>query len=334
MIDRIDEILDGGALDEGAAEELTELLSPAANGAGFEPRAVLHVAEHPVVEAAVEEDRVPPELQRVLAEAIGAVSAMLGEWSGAPLSVQASRLRRRFDREQNKYEIVRDKLDTVDDETAADIVGSYLDTSPAPMFSKRLAMDFGDVYDRAQSKRSAGKASLTEDDQLLELLQFDAPFDSSGRELYELLEQLATELAGDAKAVAERALAAGDDDERLVAGVLAVREGATDLSHGLLMEVAAAKLHAPQSAAFAGQLAPSLARHVLGRFLVDVLNEGTPTEDLEVDETELQRAIVAARTVLPLIGSPLEEVEQLEAEHEETAERARRAWAFCEVFYG
>lgn len=329
MTDRIDELLSSNGLDDSTVDELVDLLSPRANGAGFDTAEILELAAHPVIADAVEHSDLPPRLEQAMAEAIGATSAMLGEWSGAPLDVQAERLKRKYEREKTKFEMVRDKLDTVDKRTAADIVGSYLDTSPAPMFSEQLAAEFSGAFERAESKRTTGRALLTADDRLLELLRFDWTDEDAGAELAELVEELADEL-DDPAAVATRAVATGDDDERLVAGVLAVRLELTELSHGLLMEVSAATKYAAQSAAFAARLAPSLAKHVLGRFLVDALNDAAPAEDLEVDEEALRRAIVAARTILPLIGSPLEQMEQAGAEHQKTAERVERAWEFCE----
>lgn len=336
LIDEIDRILEGEQLDEEVADELCELLSPGGNGVGFDVRAVLHLCEHPVVASAAEDQELPPDLREAIAEAVGAVSAMLGEWSGAPLAVQAGRLRRRFDKERKKYEMVRDRLQQEGLEEGSSILRRYIDTSPAPMFSEQLAADFDDMYQKARDDHGSGRAKLVADERLTELLRFDESTDDQSDEFDELVERLRDVAAdiGDLEGVVDRALVEGDVQAQLVAGAIAVDRGWNDQAHGMLMRVVRGRRHAPQMAAFSAWMAPSVARHVLGRFLVDILNDGTPTEDLDADQEDVRRAIVAARTVLPLIGSPLDEIDQIEAEAEETADRVRRAWALCERLDG
>lgn len=334
MIEEIDRLLERDRLDEQIADRLCELLDSGAESGGFDIEEVLHLAEHPVILDAVEQRELPGALQQRIAEAIGAVSGMLGESSGAPLGVQARRLRRCWERERKKFRMVRQRLDEKGLREGSEILGRYLDTSPAPMFSRRLASQFQQMYDRACSSKTEARRLLTGDDRLVELLQFESPLDDRRRrQLTGRLESLVEEL-DDPEATAGRALAAAEGDKRLVAAALAVHTRMRTQAHPLLMDVVRGGDVAPQAAAFAAHLAPSLARHVLGRFLVDVLNDGTPTEDLQVDRQKLREAIVAARTVLPLIGSPLDDLEQIDTRAQQIAGKVRRGWDWCTASYG
>ncbi len=335
MIRRADELLASNDLDDATVDALCELLRPAGQKIGIDldhVEGVLYVAEHPAIAGAFDSDEVPPELEAALAESIGATSRILGEWTGAPFAAQVDRIRRRFDREEKKYEMVRNRLLDDPDDTGVTVLGSYLDTDPAPLFVRRLASEFATLYDRAQKQRGVSQATLVGDDRLLELLCFDPSMtDDDEDELAERLDALADEI-DDLDATVVRAIERNETDSRLVASFLAVDRELSDAAHGLLMVVARGEPHAAQAAVCAGRLAPSLARQVLAGFLVDVLNDSTPTEDREVDEDALRRAIVAARTVLPLIGSPVDEIEQIDATAEAVAGRVRRAWEFCEIY--
>lgn len=334
QIDRIDQLLDNGTLDEETTEKLCNLLNSGTNGTGVNVQVLFHLAEHPTLVDALEQRTLPQPLQKAIAESIGAASAMLGEWSGAPLPVQIERLRRRFDREEKKYRLVRDKLEEIGPKAGGEVLSRYLDTSPAPMFSKQLAADFAGMYDRAQDQQGADHQALTGDERLVELLAFDEPMDEDQRrELKNRLDEVADGLRAPQAAV-QRALVGSEPRTGIVAGAVAVRERLTDQSHNLVTAVVQAEPFAPQAAVFAAWLAPSLVRHVLSRFLVDILNDGTPTEDLKADEQAVRDAIVAARTVLPKIGSPVDEIDQVDETAERIAARVRRAWEFCTQCYG
>ena len=332
MIEDIDTLLADGDLDEASTRELSQLLGSGANGTGIDIDGVLYLAEHPVVRQAVEDRDIPDEFADALTRAIGTVSAMLGEWTGAPFEAQVDRLRRRFKREQEKYELVAQKIDELDADQGAQILGRYLDTSPAPVFSERMANRFGDLYERSQSESEDARNRLADDERLVELLRFETPIDDDGAdELDRRLQSVADELR-DVPGTIDRALVKSTGDNTLVAAALAVSLGLEDQAHTMMMDVARATPQSPQFAAFAARLSPSLTRHVLGRFLVDVLNDSEPTADGDIDEDALRRAIVAARTVLPYIGGDVDEIDQVDAEAEEIAAITRRAWEFCERY--
>ncbi len=335
-IDEIDRILDGGELEEETTEKLCNLLGSGGNGAGVDVPSVLHLAQHPVVATAVQKRELPEALRDALSDAIATVSALLGEWSGAPLVAQAQRLDRRFQREDKKYRLVRDRLEQQGLEAGAEVLGRYLDTSPAPLFSKQLAADFAAMYDRSADQKGADDRALVADRALVEALKFDEPTQPGDfRRLKQQVDELAEGLH-DVEATVQRALlnADADTEAATVAAALAARERLVDQSHHLLTAVIRGEGFASQAAAFGAWLAPSLAKHVLGRFLVDILNDGTPTEDLQAGEQAVRDAIVAARTVLPNVGSPVEEIDQVEQRAEEIAEVTTRAWQFCVECYG
>lgn len=306
LIEAVDAVLGRGVLDAQAVEALVELLGPQEAAEGLDVRVVLCVVEHPVVAAALRDDRVPEVLMGRLSEALAALAPLFGPWMAAPLPVQAERLRQRYDAELRKFEMVWERLEDATLDAGARLIARYLDTSPAAMFARRMEVAFGEAYGRAEAIRGEEDQALLCNEELLELLAFGESFGSEeAARLRELLDGLVAGLDDGVERVVRRTLEAGRSSEaKLVAGALAARQGYSERASGLLAMVIHGDPYAPQAAVFAARLAPVLSLHVLGQFLVDVLKSTGVEED---QERHTEGAIVAARMVLPWIGSPIPE---------------------------
>lgn len=326
---RLDEVLNGEGLDDESLEVLYDALTPNAAGTWPGVEVVLHVVERPEVAEALRDDAAPERLIEVVSEAVRAVAPLVERSPQYPLTIQAERLRRAFDRERKKYELVRRRLEESDEKEANRIASAYLETSPGPLFAERLSAEFKEVFEGAQLSQRRGREVIGGDERLVELLQFDEPVKGEfAKELMRRLDEMAQQI-DDVSPAVRWAVSRGEPEEVLVGGALAARRGMSHVANGLLSHVVQAKPFAAQAAAFAGWLTPSTARHVLARFLVDVLNDSTPRQEYGIDDDDLRRSIVAARTVLPMIGSPVDEITQVEQEAEEVAKTTRRAWEFC-----
>lgn len=326
---RLDAVLEGENLTPEAVDTLCDVLTPEADGSWPDVETVLYVVERPAVKRAFGDVSAPQRLLQVTGEAIRAVAPLVERSPQFPLKVQVKRLRRAYDREKRKYDALRKKLADCDVATAQKIAAAYLETSPAPLFAERLTRQFDEIFADARERSEAGRRALTDDERLLELLSFEHPVDPEVvAEVADRLDEM-TRRIGDVGPVVRKAASEGNDEEALVAGALAVRRMMSPVASALLSRLVQAKPFAAQMAAFSGWLTPSSTRHVLGRFLVDVLNDTSASEDREVDDDALRQSIVAARAVLPLIDSPIDDIEYSDGEAREVAQKVHRAWRFC-----
>lgn len=328
QIEAVDAVLGRGVLDAQATETLVEILGPKGCSGELELRVVLGVVEHPVVAAALRDGRVPEALVARLSEAIAGLTPLFGGWMAAPLAEQAQRLRQRYDAEARKFEMVSERVEKASMDAGARLIVRYLDTSPAPMFARRMEVAFGEAYERAEAIRGVEDQMLLANPELLELLAFgEGRGGEEATRLAELLDALVAELDDAVERVVRRTLETGRSSEaKLVAGALAARQGMIDRASGLLAMVIHGDPYAPQAAVFAARLAPVLSLHVLGQFLVDVLKSTGVEED---QERHTEGAIVAARKVLPWIGSPIPEAGYAaRPSAQQVADQVQRAWDF------
>ncbi|RAL23926.1 hypothetical protein DL240_07200 [Lujinxingia litoralis] len=325
LMEAVDAVLGRGALDAVASAALIDILGSGGAEAGRDVRVVLCVVEHPVVAEALRCGRVPAELEATMTDALAALAPLFGRWMVAPLPQQAERLRQRYDAELRKYELVCDHVAPAPVASAARVLASYLDTSPAPLFERKMRQRFPEAFTRAEALLGGEEQALLCGEEVLELLAFDE------KEAGEVGERLDALLAGIAASlervepVVRRTLAGKNSEAKLVAGALAARQEMSEMASGLLAMVVEGDRYAPQAAVFAAKLAPRLTLHVLGQFLVDVLKSTGADEE---HERYSEASIVAARTVLPWIGSPLGESSYRgKPSAHEIAEKVRRAWA-------
>ena len=326
---RLDEVLKKEELDADAVDALCDALTPNAAGTWPGVEVVLHVVERTEVAEALRDGSAPERLMQVVSEAIRAVAPLVERSPQYPLNIQAERLRRAFDREAKKYELVRRKMKQCTEDRAKKIAGAYLETSPAPLFAEKLAAEFKEIFAGALVSREAGRRAIASDERLVQLLKFETPVQGETvQEMMQRLDEMARQI-DDLSAAVRWAVSHGEPEEALVGAALAARRGLSHVSSALLSHVVQAKPFAAQAAAFAAWLTPSTTRHVLARFLVDVLNDSTPRQEYGIDDDALRRSIVAARTVLPRIGSPVDEIAPVDEEAEEVAQTTLRAFEFC-----
>lgn len=234
------------------------------------------------------------------------------------------------DWEERKYELLRERIPQADAEKAGRLMLRYLSTSPAPKWAEKLEGEFPEAAAKAGELQRQELEALTADEGLLELLGFSDQVwseDPDGRyeELNSRLEALEEEIQDqDMERVVRRGLSESDDRVQLVAAMMALHRNLYDLTPTLLAHVVEGRPHAPQAAVFAALMERDATRDVLARFLVDSIYDDTPEEDL--DKVAMRRAIVAARALLPLIGSPAPEVEYVDDDARETARKVRLAF--------
>lgn len=323
----IDEIVDRGVLDEDATRRLCEILSPDGNGSPPDIPVFFYLVDRPLVADALHSGTAPEPLNEAVAHAMRALMPMVGGAIGAPMPAQIKRLRRRYRSEEKKYTMVRERLADKTREGREKIFAAYLDTSPAPIFAESMGAEFPDLRRAGEMLRRTRKDLLSSDERLLELLEFQRDFDEeTTRELHRRLTNIIEEL-DDPERVVRTVLSDPKASEHLVAGALAARLSIIDMANPLVALVVTGSPHAPQFAAFAGLLEPTLTRQGLSKFIVDALLDETPDKERLIDEKDLRRAVVAARTVLPRIGSPVEDVEeQINTAAAETARVVLRTW--------
>ncbi len=236
------------------------------------------------------------------------------------------------DWEERKYELLRERIPKADAEKGGRLMLRYLSTSPAPRWAEKLQEEFPEAAAKAGELQRQELEALTADERLLELLAFsdhnqEWSEDPDGRyeELNSRLEALEENIQDqDMERVVRRGLRESDERVQLVAAMMALHRNLYDLTPTLLAHVVEGRRHAPQAAVFAALMERDATRDVLARFLVDSIYDDTPEEDL--DKVAMRRAIVAARALLPLIGSPAPDVEYVDDDARETARKVRLAF--------
>lgn len=330
---RVDEALEAGRVGAEASRELIDVLTPDVHEQTWPAvEVVLHVAEHPVIRAHMEDERLPEELETALVEAFSAVLPLLGVRAFGRLENFAGRTREALERERRKFEMVDARLDEMADEDreeAVALVQRYLGTEPAPLFVARLRRRRSGLVDEAESRREARAdlKRLDADEELVEGLV--SPGEAEPDALRAALEEALVRLADPARTL-RRALAEGSEEQKLIAAALAALEDRTELAPRILEQVLAGSPYAPQMAVLAADLAPLMARNVFSQFLAEATWVGSDEPESEVT-AERVHAILAARCVLPRAGSPLEEMTEKMLPASIDEERVRRVPAHIEA---
>lgn len=238
--------------------------------------------------------------------------------------------------EKRKFELVCAHLEKASEERAELLIARYLDTAPAPEYAEKIKARFGKAWAGASVLHRAQAKALRADEELLELLSFrkegsPESFGQAGEWLSRLAESIP-----DVERVVHRTLKEGKEGkELLAAAALSLRldlselMSRADLAGLLVVHVVRGSEIAGQMAAFAAKAEPELVQNVFSKFLVNVLLDKNP--DPPMEEMAERRAIVAARTMLPLLGSPIPEVGYQDEDAREIAAMTRRAWAFCDA---
>ncbi|MFU8802230.1 MAG: hypothetical protein ACNA8W_00335 [Bradymonadaceae bacterium] len=318
MKSRIDEILSDGELDERALEGLRDLLYPDGPRDQWpDVSVVLHLLQQEVIKEAIEKKTIDEELARVIVALISAISPLLGFRPIGPLANQADHFRRRYEREERKYKLVAERIGDRSEDEVESMLMAYLDTAPAPFFLMRLRQRHEAILRRAEDALKDEEESWSEEVELIGLLETcEGDPDMIRQELVPRLEALHVGPFSDVRRLG-RGLNSTNPKTRLIASAVAVYGGHHQLTAHLLEHVVHAHPHAPQLVVFSALLDPALTRHALSAFLIDVV-WGNP-EEPEAEWTPLrQEAALAARTILPRIGSPLPNVDKMPPTSSET----------------
>ncbi|MFP4600101.1 MAG: hypothetical protein ACLFVJ_17720 [Persicimonas sp.] len=315
--EEVDQALEDGDLNEEAQRALIEVLTPDAHEQTWpDIEVVLHVAEHPVVRAAMEADRLAEPLEKAIIEAFSAVLPLLGIRAFGPLAQSTPRIRKQLEAERNKYELVRERLGEQDsDEDAIGLLRRYLSTEPAPLFVARFRQAHTKWIDEAERQNDAG-ADLVVLEQNAELVnalldptqldpaQVDLDADAAG--LREALEAL-RDNPDISQVTLRRGIERGSTAQRLVAAAVALVDFQRELAPNILAMVVAGVDSAAQLAVIAARLAPLMARNAFSQFLAEAAWQNPEEPEAQIT-AERTHAILAARCVLPKIGSPLDPV--------------------------
>lgn len=311
MIGQVDKVLSGGELGAATVDGLREILYPEGSREHWpDVPVVIHLLEQEVIKGALEKSQLSTELAELLLALIAAITPLLGYRPVGPLAHQVEQFRQRYEREERKYHLVADRVGTRPMEVVIPMVMAYLEMSPAPFFAMRLRRHYAAVVAQAEQALKEEADRWLEDGELLDLLErVEGDEAQIVGELIPRLEALKASPLGDYRSV-KRGVSGEDGRAQLVAGALAVYAGHHDLAAYLLEHVVLAKPYAPQLAVFSALLEADLTREGLAAFLFDLV-WGNP-EEPEAQWTEArQRAALAARAVLPHVGSPLPAVEGL-----------------------
>lgn len=305
-IQEIDRILEEGDLEEAAVDELVELMTPGESAPWPELEAVLHLAEHEAIASDLQMHALPDRLEQAIGEALEAVLPLLGVRPYGPTFKIAEIARREFDAETEKFELVCERLEAVDEDEGARLVARYLETEPAPMFVNRMRKRHPSIVDRASEME--GRAPALEDYEPRSrvagaLASAEALRSADPSDLRDDLEA-----ADDPLEVATQALASDRAEDQLLGGALVKSAGLTDLVPTVLRRVTEGTEAAPQLAVFAARTAAEETRHGFSTFLAEVSLQNPELPEAELTESRV-RAILSARTVLPRVGSPMDPVD-------------------------
>lgn len=240
--------------------------------------------------------------------------------------------------EERKFTLVVSHLEKAPLERQVLLLARYLDTDPDQEWVEDISDRFPEAFEEALALRASQMAFLLGDKELLSLLSFRQDL-SPGvlSELTARVDALIEEIP-DVERVLVRALKGEDEKALLVAGALGMRRElgelmtTADLAGQLIVSTVMGREIAGPMAAFAAAAEPELAQNVFSKFLVNVLFDKNP--DPPMEEKAERRAIVAARTMLPLLKSPIPDVEYRDDDAVLTREQTRRAWAWTRAIRG
>lgn len=307
---RVDEILEGGELGQEAQQALIEVLTPDAHEQTWpDIEVVLHAAEHPVVDAVIQAGELDEPLETAIIESLSAVLPLLGIRSFGPLAQSLGRIREQLEAERKKYELVREHLEKQEsDEEAIRLLRRYISTRPAPLFVARFRQAHAKWVDAAERQNEEGVdlLVLVENAELVAALRDPAHAEADPDAVRAALVEL-RDHPDISHVTLRRGIERGSPDQRLVASAVTLFAYRPELAPNMLGVVTAGVETAAQLAVMAARLAPLMARNVYSQFLAEVAWQNP--EDPEAKITaERTHAILAARCVLPKIGSPLEAV--------------------------
>lgn len=307
--EHIDQIL--AAPDFGVAA-LTALLGNGAPNIDL----LLYIAEHPILMGLEQNNRLPEEMETVLVHAFHSVMRQLGLRPYGPLASLKARTRARLDAERRKYNLMAKYVErsAANERAALRLLRNYLETDPAPIFVSALRARWPEWVDQAEEARERGEGLevLQSSPELIAALE--RPADALAARVAAELARIAGELVelevrpAAVDLILRRALKSGAPEAKLVAAALATHGGRTDLIRDILGVFLSGAPRAPHFAVMAARLAPLLTRNTFAQYLVDIAGQN-PEEPEAQMTAERTHTILSARSVLPLIGSPLPAVD-------------------------
>ncbi len=308
VIRRLETLLDDGRLDEETTDALVELLTPGPAEPWPDLEAVLHLAEHPVVADDLKRHAVPDRLEQAIGEALEAVFPLLGIRPYGPTFKLVDIARRRLDSEAHKYELIAERLESLDDEERREIVARYLGTEPAPMFVNRLRRLYPEIVSRAKRARESDQGARAALDGLVDDLD---EMRADGVPVLEAVYRIVEAFDGPAEETAARGLASEEADEQLVGAALMAHFGLEGLLATAFRRVMDGSPGAPILAVLASRMAPRRAQSAFSTFLAEVSWQNPEMPEATLTPARVC-AILSTRAVLPLLGSPIERLSEQE----------------------
>ncbi len=302
----VEKLFEGG-LSEATIVGLLHLLVPGTvHDTWPSLELVLYVAEHEVLAPQLRKEAVDIRLVEALDKAFTAVSPRLGIRLLGPTWKRAEVARIRLDSEKRKYNLIAERVAEMEPADAQRTATAYFRTGPAPIFEEAFATRFPELSANARETIMDGSdlEPLVENRALIEALR------EVGDDAVGVMVEGLTKLAN--RPDFEQLMAFGsrsDDDEKvLVAAAIATWLGRTEYVAPFLHRVAMGEAIAPFVAVMAGILSPHVTLHTLGQILVDAAL-ANPEEPGQQMTPERAAALVSARCVLPLVGSPLKSMD-------------------------
>lgn len=277
----------------------------------------LYLVEHPRFAPLMLKNQLDDELHELLVELFIQIARRLGISSAGNLLNLSQRARTRLDAERRKYALVLKHLALRRDDPQASVklLRNYLGTAPAPLLVDEIAAAYPQRLAEAQAdlERGADLLVLLDDAALLKALTSPDPAEASElrRRLKTRLQRVQRQVDGGpemVEAFLRRAIKTGSPDAQFMAAALAAFATMLDLVADILAIFLAGGHHAPHLAVMAAQIDPMVVRNALAQFLVDIAYQNPEEPEAKIN-AERTHTILSARTLLPLIGSPLAEVQ-------------------------
>lgn len=276
---------------------------------------LLYIAEHPLLARLERDNRLPEALETLLVQAFFSAMPQLGIRAYGPLISLRVRARARLDAERRKYQLLAKYVERASaaPEAALRLLRNYLETDPAPMFVSALRTRWPEWLGQAEDARERGEGL---DILLSSASLIDALDQPQGAAPAHVAQELARLRAGLLERVGQpeaadlllrRALKTGTPQAQLVAAALATFAGRTDLIQDILAIFLSGAPRAAQFAVMSARLAPLMARNTFAQYLVDIAGQNPEEPEAKITAARTH-TILSARSVLPLIGSPLHEM--------------------------
>lgn len=321
----IDALLEGG-LGEATIVGLLHVVVPGeAHDTWPSVELLLYLAEHDELAPVLRAEEADQRLVEALDQAFTAVAPRLGVRLLGPTWKRAEVARRRLDAEERKYLLVSERIEEMEQARAQRTATAYFRTMPAPIFTEAFEARFPELSATAMETIREGRdlKPLTENEALIAALREvdEGAVDEMVSGLRELAER------DDFEQIMQFGVMSGGDDEVLVAGAMAVWLGRTEFVARFLHRVALGEAVAPYMAVMAGILSPQVTLHTLGQVLVDAAL-ANPEEPGNQMTSQRAAALVSARCVLPMVGSPLKNMDEgdFPEDIQAISELVQRAW--------